>query len=52
MSESGRETLPDVWEWSKGYPECQGVVKRISQMSRRGPLALTDAREWSGDLSE
>ena len=43
MSESGRETLPDVWElsearqdvreWSKGNPVCPGVVGRLSRMS-------------------
>ena len=36
MSGSGRETLPDVWEWSGDPPGCPGVVGRPSQMSGSG----------------
>ena len=59
MSGSGREVLPDVREWSRGYPECPGVVGRSSrlyvsggrpfQMTGSGRDSLTDVRKWSGD---
>ena len=57
MSVSGRETLPNVWEWSEGAPRCLGVVGRPSEIcgSGRGPSrmfgsgreALSEVREWS-----
>ena len=40
MSGSGRVALPDVREWSKGYPKCPEVVRRPYQMSRSGREAL------------
>ena len=33
MSGRSWESLPDVQEWSKGYPKCPGVVRRPSRMS-------------------
>ena len=33
MYGSGREALPDAWEWSGGPPECPGVVGKPSRMS-------------------
>ena len=52
-SESGRETLANVPEWSKGYLECPrgplrcpGVVGSPSQMSRSDREALLDVRKW------
>ena len=33
MSKSGRETLPDVREWSGGPPKCPGVVGSPFRMS-------------------
>ena len=41
MSKSGRESLPDVREWS-------GVVGRPSQMSVSGREAIPDGLECSG----
>ena len=38
LSGSGRETLPDVREWSGDPPRCSGVLRR----------ALSDVQEWSG----
>ena len=35
MSGSGREALPNVWEWSGGPPRCPGVVGKPSRMSRK-----------------
>ena len=59
MFESGLETLPDVpeewqslldvWEWSKGYPDCPGVVCRPSRMTGSGRVTLLDVWEWLGD---
>ena len=56
MSGSGRESLPEVREWSVGPPGCTGVIGSPSQMSQsvRHPLtggweAFPDVREWSGD---
>ena len=58
MSESGRDArqdvrdwsvgLPDVWECSRGPPDCQVVVGRPSRMSGSSRDALQDVREWSG----
>ena len=47
MSGSGRETLPDVQEWSGGPPESSGVVAKLSRMSGSGREALPDVWEWS-----
>ena len=44
MSWSGRETIRDVREWSKGPPGCQGVVGRTSQMSGSSLEALRDVQ--------
>ena len=43
MSESGRDALPDVREWSGGPPGCPGVVGRPCQMSGsgRGPSRMS-----------
>ena len=56
MSRSGRETLPDVREWSGGPPECPRLVGRPSQMSGSGRYAcrmfgscrkaIPNVREW------
>ena len=55
MSDTGRESLPDVREWSGGNPRCLGVVGRTSWMSESSWEALTasweaftDVQEWSG----
>ena len=40
MSESGRESLPDVREWSDGPTGCPEVIK----------VAFPNVREWSGGL--
>ena len=37
MFDSGREALPDVWEWSGGPPGCLGVDGGPSRMSGSGP---------------
>ena len=60
MSESGREALPDVLEWSGGPPEvrewlggptvCSVVVMRPYRMSWSGPEALQDFREVLPDI--
>ena len=44
MSESGREALADVEEWSGGPPRCLGVIGRLSRVVGIPP----DVREWSG----
>ena len=49
MSESGLEALPDVWEWSRRYSECPGVVSRTSRKCGSGQKAFTVVRESSGD---
>ena len=48
----GWESLPDVCEWSKGYPKCPGVVWRPSQMSGSGQQTLPYAREWWEALTD
>ena len=48
MTDSCRDALPEIWDWSGGPPECSGVVGRPSRMSRRGWEALTYVQEWSG----
>ena len=52
MFESGRETFPDVREWSGGPPECPGVVGRPSRMSERGLETLPDVRGDQGALMD
>ena len=47
MSGSGREALPDIWEWSGVPLGCPGVVGIPSRMSGCGREALQDVREWS-----
>ena len=47
MSGCGRETLPDVWEWSVRPPECLHGVGRPSRMSGSGREGLQDVQEWS-----
>ena len=56
MTGSGLETLPDVQEvlpdvrdWSAGYPGCPGAIGRPSRISGSGRVALPDVWEWSGD---
>ena len=44
MPGSGRDALPDVWEWSGGLRGCPGVVGRPSQMSGSVREALKDAQ--------
>ena len=56
MSGSGRDTLPDVWEWSGDPPGylgvvgrpagCPGVVERLSRMSGSGLETLVYVRKW------
>ena len=55
ISGSGRESLPDFWEWSGDHPGCPGdpfgcprVVGRPSRISGSGREAHPDVREWSG----
>ena len=36
MSGSGRDVLPDVYEWSGIPPGCLGVVERPFRMSGSG----------------
>ena len=60
MIRSGRETLPDVWEWSGDQPRGLGMVGtpsrmslrvgRPSQMSRSFREALPDVQELSEGL--
>ena len=52
MSGSGRESIPDVWEWSKDPPrcsggplECPGLVGMLSRMSGSGREAFLDVWE-------
>ena len=45
---SGREALPDVWEWSGVSPGSLGVVWRLSLMSGSGRESLPDVQEWLG----
>ena len=52
MFGSGREALPDVWEWSGGPPRCSGVVGRPSQMSGSGRESLPKVQKWSEDPPE
>ena len=40
MSEKGWESLLDVWQWSGGLPDCQGVVERPSRMTGIGMEAF------------
>ena len=48
MSVSGREDLPDIWQWSGGPPECPGVFRRIVRMSGSGREAVPDVRVCPG----
>ena len=59
MSGSGREVIPDVWEWSRAPPRCLAVVSspsrmfgRASRMSRIGRGALPDVREGLPDVRD
>ena len=45
MSRSGREAIPDVWDWLEGHPGCMGEIERPSRMSGSGQEALPDVRE-------
>ena len=45
MSGSGREALPDAWEWSGGPSECPAEVGMPSVRLRSGREALPDVRE-------
>ena len=54
MSGSGRDSLPDVREWSGGLSGCPGVVgrptrmfERPSRVSESSREALRDVWEWS-----
>ena len=57
MTAIGRETLPDVWEWSGALSNvrdrsrvpfgCPGVVGKPYPMSAIARVALPDVREWS-----
>ena len=50
MSVSGRESSPDVWEWSRGYLGCPGMVGRPSRVSGNGRKALPNDRVGLGSL--
>ena len=52
MSESGRETLRDVREWSGDRPECPRVVVMHSRMSGSGREDLLDVRDALPDVRE
>ena len=52
MSGSGRETLPNVSEWSGVPPGCPVVVSWPSWMSGSGQQSLPDVRQWMGGLHE
>ena len=62
MSESGRESLPNVQEWSGDPSKCLGVVGRpyrmfescreASRMSGSGRNTIPDVQESSGDPSD
>ena len=52
ISGSGREVLPDVWEWSGGPPGFLGVVRMPSQMSESGRVALSVVQEALPDVRE
>ena len=47
-SGSGREDLPDIWDWSRGPLECPVVVVSLFRMSGSGRENLPDVSEWSG----
>ena len=49
ISGSGRESLPDIREWSGVPPGYSGVVGRSSWISRSGWEAIPDVWEWTGD---
>ena len=46
MTESGREALLEVREWSGVPPGYPGVVGRSSRMSESGQEAFPYVREW------
>ena len=48
MSGSGREALPDVWDWSGGPPVCPVVLRWHSRMSWSGREVHPDLWEWAG----
>ena len=47
MSGNGREALPDVREWSEGYPGSPRVVRRSSRRSGSGRASHPDVMSWS-----
>ena len=47
MSGSGRESIPDVQEWSWSTLVCPRVVGRPIRMSGRSRESLQDDRKWS-----
>ena len=46
MSGSGRDTLPDIQEWSEASARYPCVVGRPSRMSGSGRDDLPDILEW------
>ena len=52
MSESGRESLPDVHEWSGVPPGCPGVVGRPSWKSGKSHEDLSEVRSGRQSLPE
>ena len=52
MFGSGRESLPDVRECSRDFPECPGVDGRPSRMSGSGRETHQDVREWLEALQD
>ena len=51
MAWSGREALPEFWEWLGSALEGLKVVGRCSRRSGSSREALPTARVWSGGLS-
>ena len=47
MFGSGRESHPNVREWSGGRRGITGVVGSLYRLSRNGRESLPDVREWS-----
>ena len=45
---SGRDTLPEIREWSGGPPVGPGVVERLFRRLGIGWETLPYVREWSG----
>ena len=49
MSRTGREIIPEVWEWSVGRSTVPGGVGRPSRRSGTGWETLSEVQNWLGD---